>query len=106
MQYIQCSSGNSVLFAYFIISKKPRKEGLTCIVDRLQALDKDNFEIVSPYIDLVKIHNDIPILISEAVLEKKIKFYQLSKMMRNHTVSSLHEKNPFWTRVLARTKPE
>ncbi|MGC1933054.1 MAG: phosphosulfolactate synthase [Candidatus Nitrosopolaris sp.] len=56
-------------------SKKPRKEGLTCIVDRLQSLDKENFEVLSPYIDIVKIYNVIPLLISEAVLERKIKFY-------------------------------
>jgi phosphosulfolactate synthase len=36
-------------------SQKPRKEGLTCIVDRLQVLDKENFEAVSGYIDIVKI---------------------------------------------------
>jgi phosphosulfolactate synthase len=58
-----------------IDSKKPRKEGLTSVVDRLQAIDKENFEILSSYIDIVKIYNVIPLLISEAVLEKKIKFY-------------------------------
>jgi phosphosulfolactate synthase len=56
-------------------SKKPRKEGLTCIVDRLQALDKENFEALSGYIDIVKIHNVIPVIIPESVLEKRIKFY-------------------------------
>jgi phosphosulfolactate synthase len=56
-------------------SKKLRKEGLTCIVDRLQAIDKENFEILSPYIDIVEIHNVIPLLISETILEKKIKYY-------------------------------
>ena len=38
-------------------SKKPRKEGLTCIIDRLQPLDSENFEALSGYIDIVKIHN-------------------------------------------------
>ena len=56
-------------------SKKPRKEGLTCIVDRLQVLDKENFEALSGYIDIVKIYNVIPIIIPEIVLEKRIKFY-------------------------------
>ncbi|MGB6530153.1 MAG: phosphosulfolactate synthase, partial [Candidatus Nitrosopolaris sp.] len=56
-------------------SKKPRKEGLTCIVDRLQALDKENFEALSAYVDVVKIYNVIPIIIQETVLEKRIKFY-------------------------------
>ena len=32
-------------------SKKPRKEGLTGIVD------KENFEALSGYVDIVKIHN-------------------------------------------------
>jgi phosphosulfolactate synthase len=56
-------------------SKKPRKEGLTCIVDRLQVLDKEIFEALSGYIDIVKIYNVIPIIIPETVLEKRIKFY-------------------------------
>ena len=37
-------------------SQKPRKEGLTGIVDRFQVLDKENFEALSGYIDIVKIH--------------------------------------------------
>jgi len=56
-------------------SQKPRKEGLTCIVDRFQVLDKENFEALSGYIDIVKIHNVIPVIIPETVLEKRIKFY-------------------------------
>jgi phosphosulfolactate synthase len=56
-------------------SQKPRKEGLTCIVDRLQALDNENFEALSGYVDIVKIHNVIPVIIPETVLEKRIKFY-------------------------------
>ncbi|HXP49739.1 MAG TPA: phosphosulfolactate synthase, partial [Bacteroidia bacterium] len=56
-------------------SKKPRKEGLTCIVDRLQALDKENFEALSAYVDVVKIYNVIPLIIPETFLEKRIKFY-------------------------------
>jgi phosphosulfolactate synthase (CoM biosynthesis protein A) len=56
-------------------SKKLCKEGLTCIVDRLQVLDKEIFEALSEYIDIVKIYNVIPIIIPEAVLEKRIKFY-------------------------------
>ena len=58
-------------------SKKPRKEGLTFIVDRLQVLDKENFEALSGYIDVVKIYNVIPIIIPETVLEKRIKFYHI-----------------------------
>ena len=46
-----------------IDDKKPRKEGLTYIVDKLQGIDKDNFEILSSMIDVVKIHGAFPLLI-------------------------------------------
>ena len=58
-----------------IDAKKPRSEGLTYIIDKLQSLDKENFEAVAPFIDIVKIYDPIPILVPESVLEKKIKFY-------------------------------
>jgi phosphosulfolactate synthase len=58
-----------------IDDKKPRKEGLTYITDKLQCIDRDNFEIISSMIDVVKIHGAFPLLISEAALEKKIKYY-------------------------------
>src|SRR5918996_567058 len=49
-----------------IDDKKPRKEGLTYITDKLQGMDRDNFEIVSSMIDVVKIHGAFPLFISEA----------------------------------------
>jgi phosphosulfolactate synthase len=58
-----------------IDDKKPRREGLTYIVDKLQGIDKDNFEILSPMIDVVKIYGAFPLLIPETILERKIKFY-------------------------------
>jgi phosphosulfolactate synthase len=58
-----------------IDEKKPRKEGLTYIVDKLQGMDKDNFEILSPMIDMVKIYGAFPLLIPEPILQRKIKFY-------------------------------
>jgi phosphosulfolactate synthase len=58
-----------------IDDKKPRKEGLTYITDKLQCIDRDNFEIISSMIDVVKIHGAFPLLISEAALEKKVKYY-------------------------------
>src|SRR6476646_2925397 len=58
-----------------IDDKKPRREGLTYIVDKLQGIDKDNFEILSPMIDVVKIYGAFPLLIPETTLERKIKFY-------------------------------
>jgi phosphosulfolactate synthase len=56
-------------------SKKPRKEGLTCTIDKLQGIDKENFEIIAPFIDIVKIHGAFPMLIKEESLRKKIEFY-------------------------------
>lgn len=58
-----------------IDSTKPRREGLTCVIDKLQSLDKDSFEALAPFIDIVKIYDAIPILVPESVLQKKIKFY-------------------------------
>lgn len=56
-------------------SQKPRKEGLTYIIDRFQGLDKENFEILAPFVDVVKIHGALPLLASDALLKQKIKFY-------------------------------
>jgi phosphosulfolactate synthase len=56
-------------------AKKPRKEGLTCTVDKLQGIDKDTFSTIAPFIDVVKIYGALPMLIEEEVLKKKIKFY-------------------------------
>jgi phosphosulfolactate synthase len=56
--------------------KKPRKEGRTYVIDKLQGLDKENFEALAPFIDAVKIYGVLPLLLSESVLQKKIKFYQ------------------------------
>jgi phosphosulfolactate synthase len=55
--------------------QKPRKEGLTYIIDRFQGLDKENFEILAPFIDTVKIHSALPLLASDNLLKRKIKFY-------------------------------
>lgn len=56
--------------------KKPRKEGRTYVIDKLQGLDKENFEALAPFVDAVKIYGVLPLLLSEPVLQKKIKFYQ------------------------------
>lgn len=56
-------------------SKKPRKEGLTCTVDKLQGIDKDNFSAIAPFIDVVKIYGALPMLLTDESLKKKIKFY-------------------------------
>lgn len=54
---------------------KPRKEGLSYITDRLHAIDADNFEILSPMIDVVKIYGVIPLLVPQEIIQKRIKFY-------------------------------
>ena len=56
-------------------SKKPRLEGLTYIIDKFQGFDKENFGLISPFVDLVKIYGALPLLASETTLKKKIKFY-------------------------------
>jgi phosphosulfolactate synthase len=56
--------------------KKPRSEGRTYIIDKLQGIDKENFEALAPFIDAVKIYGILPLLLSENLLQKKIKFYQ------------------------------
>jgi phosphosulfolactate synthase len=55
--------------------KKPRSEGRTYIIDKLEGLDRENFETIAPFIDVVKIYGVLPLLISEETLKKKIKFY-------------------------------
>ena len=54
---------------------KPRQEGLSYTIDKLRSFDRENFEIISPLIDLVKIYSAFPLLISDSLLQKKIKFY-------------------------------
>lgn len=58
-----------------IDGKKPRNEGRTYIIDKLEGLDKENLEVLAPFVDVVKIYGVLPLLISEEILKKKIKFY-------------------------------
>lgn len=58
-----------------IDGKKPRNEGRTYIIDKLEGLDKENLEVLAPFIDAVKIYGVLPLLISEEILKKKVKFY-------------------------------
>ncbi len=59
-----------------IDAKKPRKEGRTYIIDKLQGIDRDNFEAIAPFIDVVKIYGVIPLMLSEPILQKKVAFYK------------------------------
>ncbi|MFL6478443.1 MAG: phosphosulfolactate synthase [Nitrososphaera sp.] len=55
--------------------KKPRTEGRTYIIDKFEGLDKEYLQILAPFVDAVKIYGVLPLLISEEILKKKIKFY-------------------------------
>ena len=55
--------------------KKPRHEGITYIIDKFQGFDRQNFEIISPFIDMVKIYGAYPLLVSEEHLIKRIDYY-------------------------------
>ncbi len=69
--------------------KKPRKEGRTYIIDKLEGLDKENLEVLAPFVDAVKIYGILPLLISEEILKKKVKFYhaQNIKVSTGSTIS-------------------
>lgn len=58
-----------------IDAKKPRSEGRTYTIDKLEGLDKENLEVLAPFIDVVKIYGILPLLVSEETLKKKIEFY-------------------------------
>lgn len=72
-----------------IDGKKPRKEGRTYIIDKLEGLDKENLEVLAPFVDAVKIYGILPLLISEDILKKKVKFYhdQNIKVSTGSTIS-------------------
>ena len=55
--------------------KKPRHEGLTLSVDKLESFDRENFEILATFIDQIKIYNTYPLLISNDLLQKRISYY-------------------------------
>ncbi|WP_415282553.1 phosphosulfolactate synthase [Candidatus Nitrososphaera sp. FF02] len=56
-------------------AKKPRKEGLTCTIDKFQGLDREDFSIVAPFVDVVKVYGALPMLVSDESIRKKIEFY-------------------------------
>jgi phosphosulfolactate synthase len=72
-----------------IDGKKPRNEGRTYIIDKLEGLDKENLEVLAPFVDAVKIYGILPLLISEEILRKKVKFYhdQNIKVSTGSTIS-------------------
>ncbi|HYY71523.1 MAG TPA: phosphosulfolactate synthase, partial [Nitrososphaeraceae archaeon] len=60
---------------------KPRKQGITYIIDKLQGFDKENFTIISPMIDIVKIYGAYPMLITNEQLLDRIKFYHENNVL-------------------------
>src|SRR5690349_6335606 len=70
--------------------KQPRKEGRTYIIDKLEGLDKDNLEVLAPFIDLVKIYGVLLLLVSEEIIKKTIKFYH-DNNIRVSTGSTISE---------------
>jgi phosphosulfolactate synthase len=63
------------LFKGRVDGKKPRQEGLTLAVDKLESFDRENFEILAAFIDQIKIYNTYPLLISNDLLQKRISYY-------------------------------
>lgn len=61
--------------------KKPRHDGMTYIIDKFQGLDKENFETIASYIDMVKIYGAFPLLLKENSLVKRIDFYHSSNVL-------------------------
>jgi len=54
---------------------KPREKGITMVLDRLQGLDKEEFESLADYADIVKIGWGLSTLLSEEKLASRIEFY-------------------------------
>jgi phosphosulfolactate synthase len=66
------------LFKERVDGKKPRQEGITLTVDKLESFDRENFEILAAFIDQIKIYNTYPLLISNDLLQKRISYYHNS----------------------------
>ena len=55
-------------------NEKPRLEGITSIIDKLQPLDIENFKNIVSFVDLVKIPQSCFLLYSPTELERRINF--------------------------------
>lgn len=56
-------------------NEKPRNEGITAIIDKIQSLDIENFKNIVNFVDYVKIPQSCLLLYSSSELEIQIKFY-------------------------------
>jgi len=54
---------------------KPRDKGVTMVLDRLQGIDKEEFEALADYVDIVKIGWGLSTLLDENKLLSRIEFY-------------------------------
>lgn len=57
----------------------------------MERLGKENFEIISPLIDLVNIYGAFPLLIPDIILKKKIQFYHLPRRTIQSAIEELKE---------------
>ena len=67
---------------------KPRNEGITAIVDKIQPLDIENFKNIVNFVDYVKIPQSCLLLYSPSELERRIKFYH-----EHHILVSIDSKS-------------
>jgi phosphosulfolactate synthase len=56
-------------------NEKPRNEGITAIIDKIQPLDIENFKNIVSFVDYVKISQSCLLLYSPSELDRRIKFY-------------------------------
>lgn len=56
-------------------SKKPREHGLTYVTDKLHPTNVDDWELIAPFVDVVKINGALPLIADDSGIAKKIKFY-------------------------------
>ena len=54
---------------------KPRQEGFTSIIDKIQLLDIENFKNIVSFVDSVKIPQSCLLLYSPTELDRRIKFF-------------------------------
>jgi phosphosulfolactate synthase len=54
---------------------KPREKGITMVLDRLQGLDREEFESLADYVDIVKIGWGLSTLLSQEKLASRIELY-------------------------------
>ena len=72
---IQIGSSRFLADIFPARDSKPREKGVTMVLDRLQGIDKEEFESLGDYVDVVKIGWGLSTLMSENKLASRIEFY-------------------------------